>query len=54
MHPILPVYLFDVSFIYFKLGRGSSIAFSLLVVTIILGICLVRVFEKKPLDQTNG
>ena len=51
---ILPVYLFDVSFIYFKLGRGSSIAFSLLVVTIILGICLVRVFEKKPLGQTNG
>ena len=34
---ILPVYLFDVSFQYFKLGRGAAIALTLLVVTIILG-----------------
>ena len=32
---ILPVYLFDVSFQYFKLGRGAAIALTLLVVTII-------------------
>lgn len=42
---ILPVYLFDVSFQFFKLGRGAAIAFTLLVVTIILGMILVRVFE---------
>ena len=34
---ILPVYLFDVSFQYFKLGRGAAIALTLLVVTIVLG-----------------
>lgn len=54
---ILPTYLFDVSFVFFKLGRGAAIAFSLLVVTIILGLCLVRVFQK-PVgpsnDQTSG
>jgi multiple sugar transport system permease protein len=50
---ILPVYLFDVSFHYFKLGRGAAIAFTLLVVTIILGMILVRIFEdpKKKLKQ---
>ncbi len=42
---ILPVYLFDVSFHYFKLGRGAAIALTLLVVTIVLGMLLVRVFE---------
>ncbi|NMM45704.1 sugar ABC transporter permease [Rhodospirillaceae bacterium KN72] len=42
---ILPVYLFDVSFQFFKLGRGAAIAFTLLAVTIILGMILVRVFE---------
>ena len=42
---ILPVYLFDVSFQFFKLGRGAAIAFTLLLVTIILGMLLVRVFE---------
>jgi multiple sugar transport system permease protein len=51
---ILPVYLFDVSFQYFKLGRGAAIAFTLLVVTIILGMVLVRIFEdpKQTLKQT--
>ena len=42
---ILPVYLFDVSFSFFKLDRGAAIAFTLLLVTIILGLILVRVFE---------
>lgn len=42
---ILPVYLFDVSFQYFKLGRGAAIALTLLIVTIILGMLLVKVFE---------
>ena len=42
---LLPVYLFDVSFQFFKLGRGGAIALSLLIVTIILGMILVRVLE---------
>ena len=42
---LLPVYLFDVSFKFFKLGRGGAIAFTLLLVTIILGMILVRIFE---------
>jgi multiple sugar transport system permease protein len=43
---ILPTYLFDVSFQFFKLGRGAAIALTLLIVTIILGMILVRVFDK--------
>lgn len=43
---ILPVYLFEVAFKFFKLGRGASIALTLLIVTIILGLILVRVFEQ--------
>jgi len=53
---ILPVYLFEVSFRYFKLGRGAAIALTLLVVTIILGKILVRVFEgpaSKRIDMGN-
>ncbi len=42
---ILPTYLFDVSFQLLKLGRGAAIALTLLVVTIILGMLLVRVFD---------
>ncbi|MBT3708383.1 MAG: sugar ABC transporter permease [Verrucomicrobia bacterium] len=42
---LLPVYLFDVSFQFFKLGRGAAIALTLLIVTIILGMILVRVLE---------
>jgi multiple sugar transport system permease protein len=48
---ILPTYLFDVSFKFFELGRGAAIAFVLLLVTIILGMILVRIFEdpaRKP------
>lgn len=45
---ILPVYLFEVSFKFFKLGRGAAIALTLLVVTIILGMILVRVFDRSP------
>lgn len=43
---ILPVYLFDVAFKFFKLGRGASIALTLLIVTIILGMILVKVFDQ--------
>ncbi len=49
---ILPTYLFDVSFQFFKLGRGAAIALTLLAVTIILGLILVRVFES-PTAQTK-
>jgi multiple sugar transport system permease protein len=44
---ILPVYLFEVSFKFFKLGRGAAIALILLIVTIILGKLLVRVFDRQ-------
>lgn len=54
---ILPVYLFDVSFQFFKLGRGAAIALTLLIVTIILGMVLVKVFEdparKKALSSSG-
>lgn len=50
---ILPTYLFDVSFQYFKLGRGAAIALTLLIVTIILGLILVRVFESPGSKITN-
>jgi multiple sugar transport system permease protein len=48
---LLPVYLFDVSFKFFKLGRGGAIAVTLLVVTIILGMILVRIFEDPARKQ---
>lgn len=55
---ILPVYLFDVSFQFFKLGRGAAIAFTLLFVTIILGLILVRVLEdpaqKKAMTDSDN
>lgn len=55
---ILPVYLFDVSFSFFKLDRGAAIAFTLLLVTIVLGLLLVRVFEdpsqKRSADAAQG
>jgi multiple sugar transport system permease protein len=44
---ILPVYLFEVSFKFTKLGRGAAIAFILLIVTIILGKLLVKVFDRQ-------
>ena len=43
---ILPVYLFEVAFSFFDLGRGAAIALTLLVVTIILGKILVSVFDR--------
>lgn len=43
---ILPVYLFEVAFKFFDLGRGAAIALTLLIVTIILGKILVGVFER--------
>ena len=48
---LLPVYLFDVSFTYFKLGRGGAIALTLLIVTIILGMILVKIFEDHARKQ---
>ena len=49
---ILPTYLFDVSFQFFKLGRGAAIALTLLIVTIILGLILVRIFDN-PASKTG-
>ena len=51
---ILPIYLFDVSFKFFKLGRGAAIALTLLVVTIILGMILVRVFDSPVNKQRQA
>lgn len=48
---ILPVYLFEVAFKFFDLGRAAAIAFTLLVVTILVGMVLVRVFER-PADRS--
>ena len=42
---ILPTYLFDVSFKFFELGRGAAIAFTLLLLTILLGLALTKIFE---------
>lgn len=43
---ILPIYLFEVAFKFFDLGRGAAIALTLLIVTIILGKILVGVFDR--------
>lgn len=48
---ILPVYLFEVAFKFFDLGRAAAIAFSLLIVTILVGMVLVRVFDR-PTDRS--
>ena len=48
---ILPTYLFDVSFQFFKLGRGAAIALTLLAVTLVLGMLLVRVFDNPASRQ---
>jgi len=50
---ILPTYLFDVSFTFFKLGRGAAIALTLLVVTIILGMILVKLFENPSTTKSS-
>ena len=50
---ILPTYLFDVSFAFFKLGRGAAIALTLLIVTIILGMILVKVFESPTTSKSQ-
>ncbi len=51
---ILPTYLFDVSFVFFKLGRGAAIALTLLIVTIILGMILVKVFQSPSASTSQG
>ena len=40
-----------VAFKFFKLGRGAAIALTLLIVTIILGKLLVRIFEKPKSER---
>lgn len=44
---ILPIYLFDVSFRFTEPGRAAAIALILLIVTIILGKALVRIFDRQ-------
>ncbi len=44
---ILPIYLYEVSFRFTKLGRGAAIAVILLIITIILGKILVRIFDRQ-------
>ena len=44
---ILPIYLYEVSFRFTKLGRGAAIAVILLIITIILGKLLVRIFDRQ-------
>ncbi len=51
---ILPTYLFDVSFQFFKLGRGAAIALTLLAVTIVLGLILVKVFDNPARKAGHG
>lgn len=50
---VLPVYLFEVSFTNFNLGYGAAIAFTLLVVTIVIGMVLVRAFTQPSLQQKH-
>jgi len=48
---ILPIYLFEVAFKFFKLERAAAIALTLLLVTIILGKILVRIFEQPKSER---
>jgi multiple sugar transport system permease protein len=50
---VLPVYLFEVSFTNFNLGYGAAIAFTLLVVTIVIGMVLVSAFTQPSLQQKH-
>ena len=50
---ILPVYLYEVSFRFTKLGRGAAIALILLIITIILGKILVRIFDRQSAPVKN-
>ena len=51
---ILPVYLFDVSFRFFDLGRGGAIAVTLLAMTIVVGMLLVKVLEDPATKKTSS
>lgn len=44
---LLPLYLYEQSFSFFELGYGSSIALTLLLVTIIMGKLVVATFEER-------
>lgn len=51
---ILPVYLFDVSFRFFDLGRGAAVALTLLAVTIIVGLILTKVLQDPAAKSTQN
>ena len=52
---LLPLYLYEQSFSFFELGYGSSIALTLLLVTILLGKLVVASFEEKePSRRTKA
>lgn len=44
---LLPLYLYEQSFSFFELGYGSSIALTLLLVTILMGKLVVATFEER-------
>lgn len=44
---VLPLYLYEQSFSFFELGYGSSIALTLLLITILLGKLVVGTFEER-------
>lgn len=44
---VLPLYLYEQSFSFFELGYGSSIALTLLLMTILLGKFVVATFEER-------
>lgn len=44
---LLPLYLYEQSFSFFELGYGSSIALTLLLITILLGKLVVATFEER-------
>ena len=50
---VLPLYLYEQSFSFFELGYGSSIALTLLLVTILLGKLVVGSLEEKELRATK-
>lgn len=50
---LLPLYLYEQSFSFFELGYGSSVALTLLLVTIILGKLVVATFEEREPHPTK-
>lgn len=50
---VLPLYLYEQSFSFFELGYGSSIALTLLLVTILVGKLVVGRFEERELKESQ-